>query len=433
MKVLHAPVNIANQATALRDAWRSQGDEAEVWTSTEPAFGYASDKIVPPPATPRELVEILDSVIADGFDVVHFHFAQTFSHPALGLPVGWDVDYLRAAGVKVIYGFHGTEVRDASLEMSLDRWSYYHFGAPHRPQRVVREAADQARVRAHAMTVSNPATHDHVPDATYLPLCLNIEALEPSTQQRERPVIAHAPSKRAIKGTDVILAAFDELAAAGVEFEVDLIEGVTNAEALERMRNADIVVEKVLGAGWGVTAIEAMALGRPVVSRVADRGRGDHADCPIVDIDPDTLVSTLTALIGDRERRLALGKQGRAFAESTHSLAATAPRLAHLYSDTPDQPERHDAPGPVVLAHLEAVRKERDAALIQAREARDTAAASVAASAAAVHREQSAHDEQVQQLQDQIARLKQSLATAAEHRTLTYRIKRRVRKTLRRT
>ena len=52
------------------------------------------------------------------------------------------------------------------------------------------------------------------------------------TQALDRPLrIGHAPSNRKVKGTAYILAALDELAAEGLEFELVLVEGLSHEAA----------------------------------------------------------------------------------------------------------------------------------------------------------------------------------------------------------
>src|SRR5207342_3446127 len=53
--------------------------------------------------------------------------------------------------------------------------------------------------------------------------------------------VAHAPSKRAVKGTDTVLSAVASLRARGAPIELDLIEGVPNREARLRYAAADVV------------------------------------------------------------------------------------------------------------------------------------------------------------------------------------------------
>src|ERR1044071_641595 len=76
-----------------------------------------------------------------------------------------------------------------------------------------------------------------------------------------RPLVVHAPSNREKKGTQYVIDACSAL-----PVELDIVEGVPHDEARARYARADIVVDQ-LNAGWhGVFAIEAMALGKPVVT-----------------------------------------------------------------------------------------------------------------------------------------------------------------------
>src|SRR5204862_7657294 len=112
-----------------------------------------------------------------------------------------------------------------------------------------------------------------------------------------RPVVLHAPSNRARKGTERVIAA-----CAGLAVELEIVEGLHHDEARERYRRADIVVDQ-LNAGWyGIFAIEAMALGQPVVSFLHDEARGRTGeafglDVPIVQATRETLARALRPLV----------------------------------------------------------------------------------------------------------------------------------------
>src|SRR5205085_1550329 len=117
----------------------------------------------------------------------------------------------------------------------------------------------------------------------------------------------HAPSSRARKGTEHVIAACERL---GVE--LDLVEGLDHREAFERYRNADIVVDQ-LNAGWyGVFAIEAMALGKPVVTFLHDEAvrRTEEAfdtAVPVVSATAETLRGRLRPMVEDAAERRRLG------------------------------------------------------------------------------------------------------------------------------
>ena len=105
-----------------------------------------------------------------------------------------------------------------------------------------------------------------VPEAEVIPPGIDLAAIAPAPpSERKRPLIVHAPSSRRRKGSEHVIAAVD-----GLDADLELVEGLHHDEAFERYRAADIVVDQ-LNAGWyGLFAIEAMALGKPVVTFLHD-------------------------------------------------------------------------------------------------------------------------------------------------------------------
>lgn len=79
--------------------------------------------------------------------------------------------------------------------------------------------------------------------------------------------IAHAPTNRVVKGTDILIAAVDRLRRDGVAVELDVIERVANAECLRRKGMADLYVDQLL-LGYGCNAVEAWGMGLPVIAGV---------------------------------------------------------------------------------------------------------------------------------------------------------------------
>ena len=142
----------------------------------------------------------------------------------------------------------------------------------------------------------------------------------------------HAPSSRRRKGSEHVIAAVE-----GLDADLELVEGLHHDEAFERYRAADIVVDQ-LNAGWyGLFAIEAMALGKPVVTFLHDEAvrRTEEAfgvRVPIVSATAETLRETLRPLVADAARRRELGAASRAYVERVHDVERVADRLLDLYA-----------------------------------------------------------------------------------------------------
>src|SRR3989442_10864310 len=93
------------------------------------------------------------------------------------------------------------------------------------------------------------------------------------------------------------------------------MEGLPNEEVSAAMARDDIVGEQFIG-GYGLTGVEAMSLGRPVMSNLSWLGPEFWEDtclreCPIVNATPDTLKSELRRLAPEPALRRQLGPAGR--------------------------------------------------------------------------------------------------------------------------
>src|SRR5262245_61721820 len=108
-----------------------------------------------------------------------------------------------------------------------------------------------------------------------------------------------------------------------------MVERVPNREALEIYRGADIVFDQCLIGFHGYFALEAMAMGKPVVVFLRDPKADLLApdECPLVNVRPETVEPILEELIRDRARLHELGRQGRRYIERYYTVEAFAERL----------------------------------------------------------------------------------------------------------
>src|SRR2546421_9368229 len=236
-------------------------------------------------------------------DVFHFYFGLTLVPKSLQFPI------LGALRKKSVYHFLGSDIRGKTpAELAYGK-------------------------RADAQIVGSFDALRWVPEAEMIPPGLDLRPFTPvPPTDRERPIVVHAPSNRAKKGTEQVIAACAEL-----PVELDLVEGVPHDEARERYARADIVVDQ-LSAGWhGIFALEAMALGKPVVTYLkpdvvtqAEQAYGVRV--PIVAATAETLVETLRPLVADAGLRRRVGAESRAYVERVHDIDVIADRLLDLYA-----------------------------------------------------------------------------------------------------
>jgi glycosyltransferase involved in cell wall biosynthesis len=242
--------------------------------------------------------------LARDTDIFHFYFGLTLLPKSVQFPL------LRALGKRSVMHFLGSDIRGRSpAELA---WAQ----------------------RAGARVVGSYDAIRWVPDAHVIPPGIDVRAIEPAPpSDRERPVVVHAPSSRARKGTEHVIAACSKL-----DVELEIVEGLDHREAFERYRNADVIVDQ-LNAGWyGVFAIEAMALGKPVVTFLHDEAvrKTEEAfgvDVPIVSANAETLTTALRPLVDSAEERQRVGRASRAYAEEVHDLERMTDRLVALYAE----------------------------------------------------------------------------------------------------
>lgn len=154
------------------------------------------------------------------------------------------------------------------------------------------------------------------------------------TQAQDRPLrIGHAPSNRAVKGTDLILAATDRLKLAGYEFELVLVEGLSNSAAKEVYKEIDILVDQLFAGWYGGLGVEAMALGKPVIAYIREDDlrfipQGMRDDLPIIQSQPDSIYEVLEQILKmPRGELLDIAYKSRAYVEKWHDSLTIAQRV----------------------------------------------------------------------------------------------------------
>jgi glycosyltransferase involved in cell wall biosynthesis len=148
--------------------------------------------------------------------------------------------------------------------------------------------------------------------------------------------VAHAPSKRAVKGTEAVIAAVEALWARGAPIELDLIEGVPNRQARLRYAAADVIVDQLKIGWYGMFAIESMALAKPVVVYLDEQAAAETEEAfglelPLVRADEGSLEDVLAGLLEVRETLPELGKRSREYVERVHAHTGVARRVLEIY------------------------------------------------------------------------------------------------------
>ena len=147
------------------------------------------------------------------------------------------------------------------------------------------------------------------------------------------PLIIHAPTQPSFKGTAEIESTLARLKQDGFQFDYRRIEHMSHAEAMSYYHAADLVIDQILVGTYGMFAVEAMTLGKPVVSYIREDLLSTFpATLPIISANPATLYDVLMPYLTSAELRAQKGRQSRQYAEERHDISRITPTLLDIYN-----------------------------------------------------------------------------------------------------
>jgi len=276
------------------------------------------------------------------------HVIWEAGRPLLGRRYGGDIvreiSQLEARGVQVALLFHGSDIRPPARHAAQSKWSPFHASTAE--VRVLEERATRSAALASeagvSSFVSTPDLLQWLPEATWCPVVVDSarwqEAASTAAETRSSngvPVVAHAPSRPWLKGTDRIEPMLRRLAEEGV-IEYRQIVGIPHAAMPAFYADADIMLDQFVLGIYGVAACEAMASGRLVMSHVDEFTRSQvrertGLELPILEATVESLESELRKAAADPSALEEFRAAGPAFVDAVHdgrrSAAALAPFL----------------------------------------------------------------------------------------------------------
>ncbi len=169
---------------------------------------------------------------------------------------------------------------------------------------------------------------------------LNLSEYEGEVKGREIPIVVHAPSNRSVKGTHLIVPALQRLRPEGVPFELRLLHDRPHQQVLAELADADVVIDQLHLPIHGKLGAEAMASGCALATCNREEYEPFPPKRPIWHLDPENLDGQLRRLLTDRELRVGLAREGRAYVERYHDHVQIAQRILDALSA--DESQRYD-------------------------------------------------------------------------------------------
>ena len=370
-RVVHLPTSVGGNPAGLSSSLKEIGLESETWVFEQNTFNYSSSKMIWAKGDSRLIRELKrwSAIIqvALNFDVIHFNFGSSCANPipmfnrkdkglwikfkrlrmAIYLELAFFVEMwiYRLMQRPLFVHYQGDDARQgdfsrANFEHSIAHYveeDYYTSEADALKRRMIRRMSHYC---TQVYAVNPDLIHVLGPGARFIPYShISLSEWRPIyTQLDQRPLrIAHAPSHRRVKGTELILEALEQLSNEGCEFDLELIEGLPHNEARLKYEHVDVLLDQ-LHAGWyGGLAVEAMALGKPVMAYIRNQDlqfipSKMRDELPIIPVSVETLKTDLRQLIHMPRHELHdLAQRSRAYVERWHDPIQIAKEIKQDY------------------------------------------------------------------------------------------------------
>jgi len=371
LRVLHCPAMVAGTLQTLARAERKLGIDSWVVAFSPSTYGYKPDEILWNADDQLLVMEAKRWALLyralKHFDILHFNFGQSIMPERVlraensdeHFSLLWqmyklyarvlelrDLPVLKKAGKGIVVTYQGDDARQGdfcrrnfethhAFEVELGYYSPESDAHKRRKIDVFSRYAD----RIYAL---NPDVLHMLPyRAEFLPYSqIDLTDWQPIHDARstnQTPVVVHAPTHRLGKGTRFILDAVSRLKSEGVALQFLLVEGVAQTEARRTFQRADLLIDQLLTGWYGGVAVEAMALGKPVICYIREDDlkfvpARMREDLPIINAMPGTIYEVLREWMTKRRHELPeLGRRSRAYVEKWHDPLKVAAKLKHEY------------------------------------------------------------------------------------------------------
>lgn len=369
-KVLHLPTTVGGNPQGLSKALQRLGVDSTSMTLEQNHFQYPTDIVLWKDSDSRVLKEtkrlLFFYKVIKNYDIIHYNSGTTLMKPMCLVGFGESVKF---AVLRFFYGIYTNILQDFELRIfsffkkkiyvtyqgddarqgdySLKHFdisiaqrvgkNYYNSFLDNFKRRKIKKISRYAT----AIYAVNPDLLHVLPQGTtFVPYShIFMDEWVPNfTQAENRPLrFIHAPSHRAVKGSELVIEAVKQLKEEGYVFDFTLVEGMSNAEAKKLYETSDVLIDQLFAGWYGGLAVEAMALGKPVVVylREEDLHFIDpkmRNDIPLIKTNPDTIKATIkTILEMPREELVELAVKSRAYVEKWHDPVRIAANLKSDY------------------------------------------------------------------------------------------------------
>lgn len=271
--------------------------------------------------------------IVEGFTHVIVESGRPMLGPLFGGDVRREIDAFRSRGLTVAHLAHGSDLRLPSRHREIDEWSPLRVEEWDLVDALERQALayrELLRSTAAPVFVTTPDLMLDWPGSRWAPLVVDPDrwATAAPALAADRLIVAHAPTNRAIKGTDLIEPTLRALERDGL-IEYRRFEGVPADRLPAEFARVDVVLDQFRMGIYSAVSVEGMAAARLVVAHlhehtIASARALSGLELPIVAASPSTLEQRLRDIAADRARFAELAAAGPAYVRALHDGRVTA-------------------------------------------------------------------------------------------------------------
>jgi hypothetical protein len=332
MRILHAPENICGIAGILAREQTHLGHIACSYTVSQNDFKFSADFIMKNPQSTRE--RLSNAVhFAVKFDIFQFYFGASL----LGYGLQ-DVPWLVHMGKKIFFYFHGCDIRDEKRIIMQYPASSCAYCFPKLCNANRQYAKKIAEKYGRVNFVSTPDLLESVDRSILLPQVIDFDLINQILDEPRHPrnpaklIVAHAPTNRAIKGSNFIIDAINHLKKKGLDIDLLLLENLSHDNLLRNLKTADIAIDQLLVGAYGVFAAEAMAMGIPTIVNILDDLWDKYPSRPpVIHANPGTIERTLEQIYNNRQDLEKYRFTGQTYAYRVHHPVRVAIQCLEYY------------------------------------------------------------------------------------------------------
>jgi len=248
--------------------------------------------------------EVIQQYRLDDFDIVHFDG---------GLDLTRDARFAKEMSVRgkhIACFYHGSDLRNRGMIWPVD---------------------DLTELRL----TSEWDLIELDPRLKYLYLPFEVDRYPAREYHFHSPIrICHA-TRNPYKGTAFVEKAVKVLAK-NYRVELMLLRGLSHAESLRRKQDCDIFVDQLTNAGgwgYGMSSVEALAMGIPVVTNIPDQMAAHLGEHAFVQASPDTICDVLKHVITHEDVCRSLAASGRKWVREYHDVHSVGDQLYRYYEE----------------------------------------------------------------------------------------------------